>query len=738
MGLLETEGEALDWNDPRAAEARKYVLEHGVAQFLSLYSNYKDEVSKPFLWGEEVEYCLVKLDEQNKRAALWLKVSDGNPEDPLKKLNDEEQVQKALGKGGDLAGLWRPEYGAYMIEGTPTKPYTHDLISIASTQDNLDRRHAMLKKVLPPDVAILTLGNFPRMGVLDSRGRSDFTYPPGLEVRGPVAKSLFVPDACTNQGHPRFSTLTKNIRKRRGKKVCIRIPLFVDERTAVDPLFNIDANAQNQYIQQAQQGGDDDDDDDDAGDASAGAAPPAKRPRTEPDGAAAAGDTATADALGDTQVTPTMYYFSQYFGGKGKEEAKAKEARVAAEKRERTAVASHPSIYMDCMAFGMGCNCLQTTFQANSIDEARHVYDQLAVLCPVMLALSASTPIHKGLLAEIDVRWMVISASVDCRREEEVPRIMKSRYDSVSTYISQRPSDEYFSAMNDMKLVLDQDVYQRLRKNGIDHRLSRHVSHLFIRDPLVIFTGRLQQLHDDKFSDHFENIQSTNWQSMRFKPPPPRDAGTEIGWRVEFRVFDIQLSNFENAAYATFTILLARAITKFDLDFYMPLTKVDDNTARAHRRDAVLSRSFIMKRGMGKKFDVFADPDQLEYVEMTCEEIMNGCEHFEGLIPIVERYLDLARESECNGKPEAVQQAWDRARRRIGAYLELLRRRASGKVKTVARFWRDFVTSHPTYQKDSKVTPEIAYDMCKLANDVIEGRCFPPDLLPKEIVDMAA
>ena len=33
-----------------------------------------------------------------------------------------------------------------------------------------------------------------------------------------------------------------------------------------------------------------------------------------------------------------------------------------------------------------------------------------------------------------------------------------------------------------------------------------------------------------------QNIQSTNWQSMRFKPPPPNSP---IGWRVEFRPMEV-------------------------------------------------------------------------------------------------------------------------------------------------------------------------------------------------------
>jgi len=224
---------------------------------------------------------------------------------------------------------------------------------------------------------------------------------------------------------------------------------------------------------------------------------------------------------------------------------------------------------------------------------------------------------------------------------------------------------------------------------------------------------------------------------MRFKPPPPKGSNAEIGWRVEFRVLDTQISNFENAAFATFVVLLARAITQFDLDFYMPLDKVDINTARAHRRDAVLNRSFWMRKGAGKKFDMFADPDSFEYAEMSFNDIMNGNDSFEGLIPIVERYMEVAKTKEHDGKPEAIQLAWRKAHKRIMAYLELLRRRSNGTLKTVARFWRDFVTSHPTYAKDSKVTPECCYDMCVLAKRIVEKKEFPPTLLPKELVDAA-
>ena len=62
---------------------------------------------------------------------------------------------------------------------------------------------------------------------------------------------------------------------------------------------------------------------------------------------------------------------------------------------DRTLYASDPEaklgaakadhIYMDAQCFGMGCCCLQITFQAKNIDEARYLYDQLAPLGPIMV-----------------------------------------------------------------------------------------------------------------------------------------------------------------------------------------------------------------------------------------------------------------------------------------------------------------------------------------------------------------
>ena len=56
------------------------------------------------------------------------------------------------------------------------------------------------------------------------------------------------------------------------------------------------------------------------------------------------------------------------------------------------ATAAKPDhIYMDCMGFGMWCSCLQVTFQACNIKEARLLYDQLTPLCPILVSISRSS-----------------------------------------------------------------------------------------------------------------------------------------------------------------------------------------------------------------------------------------------------------------------------------------------------------------------------------------------------------
>ncbi len=410
------------------------------------------------------------------------------------------------------------------------------------------------------------------------------------------------------------------------------------------------------------------------------------------------------------------------------------------------------------------------------VQEARTVYDQLIPVGPLLLALTAASPAYRGYLADVDCRWDVISAAVDDRTpqergEEPLPlpghtprggldrdadKIPKSRYDSVDSYISQDPLNR--RCYNDNPLPINDEVKEQLRQAGVDDLLSDHLAHLFIRDPLVIFSEMVDQ-DDETSTDHFENLQSTNWQTMRFKPPPP---GGRIGWRVEFRSMEVQITDFENAAFSVFIVLLTRAILSFGLNFYMPLTKVDQNMARAHKRDAVNTETFWFRKEVYRTRNRHASrqasrqvsrassaenlqnsvngngnggaggrssPNSLassdseaveeEYAEFTMDELMNGKgDDFPGLVGLVHNYLDSLNidvETRCE----------------MGLYLDLVSQRASGKLMTTATWIRQYVRNHPAYKGDSVVSQEINYDMIKQLDLIERGEVDAPSFLPK-------
>lgn len=281
----------------------------------------------------------------------------------------------------------------------------------------------------------------------------------------------------------------------------------------------------------------------------------------------------------------------------------------------------------------------------------------------------------------------------------------------------------------------------------MDELLATHFAHLFIRDPIVIFSEDLKHL-DLSAVDHFENLQSTNWQHMRFKPPPPSSGGNETGWRVEFRSMEIQMTDFENAAFSIFIVLVTRAILSFDLNFYVPIPRVTENMETAHSRDAVLNDRFYFRKNPFSHVSRYEDgvdslrsrtagntqpdrpqesptlgPVQDEYELMTIDEIVNGQrleaqekatnganlkaeqQPFPGLIPLVESYLNSVNvdvETRCE----------------LARYLDLIRKRARGSLWTGARWIRNFVRSHAEYKQDSVVNSEITYDLCKAAEEI--------------------
>ncbi|XP_044751273.1 glutamate--cysteine ligase [Coccinella septempunctata] len=621
MGLL-SEGSPLSWEETK--KYSQHVREHGIQQFINLYKRLKNRQGDVLKWGDEVEYIIVKFIDERREAKVSLRAKE-----ILAILTEKEQADPLSCKS-----LWRPEYGAYMVEGTPGKPYGGLLAHFNIVEANMKMRREEVTQLLKENECVMSITSFPRLGC------ENFTDPPYKTTPDEgCTRSLFFPDEAIYSGHPRFKTLSKNIRLRRGKKVAMNLPIFRDINTVIP--------------------------------------------------------------VDDSY------------------------------KHSKAALPDH--VYMDAMGFGMGCCCLQLTFQACNIKEARTLYDQLTPLCPIMLAFSAASPAHRGFLTDVDCRWSIIAASVDCRTDEERGLkplsedkfvIKKSRYDSIDSYLS--PQGEKF---NDIPLIYDPEVYQKLRDNDIDHLLAQHIAHLFIRDSLVLFSEKVHQ-NDEEDTDHFENIQSTNWQTMRFKPPPPNST---IGWRVEFRPCEVQFTDFENAAIVCFVVLLTRVILSYQLDFLIPISKVDENMVNAQKRNACAEGMFWFRKDITTQV---SPPEASEvcqtskssqnisdsFAKMTVNEIINGKEgEFPGLIPLINNYLsgmDVDADTHCT----------------IQQYLKFIQRRASGEILTTASWIRKFVTEHPEYKQDSKVSESINYDLLKTIDAIQSGKLKCPELLGTSVI----
>lgn len=427
----------------------------GVQQFLAHYDRCKEVEMKSFLWGDEIESGIFERNLVSGVVDLALSsgtrtrstlterensLSESCPVSPpsvldmftstvlsayrstYKRCGNTEETKNVMTNGCE----WQPEYGSWMIEAVPRSPYDSNRISdFLNVEKSMQLRRKRLHSALAANELAPTMSNFPMMGVpgySHTAPIDPFTRTSPADFNS-ISQSTYVSDELINP-HPRFGTLTQNIRTRRGSKVDILVP--------VDP---------------------------------------------KPDDVCECKTTASSCEIASEKQQPDSY------------------------------------IHMDAMAFGMGCCCLQVTMQTQSEDQSRYLHDQLAVLSPILQALSAATPIFKGQLAATDTRWNVISQAVDDRTVAErrapastldveslrdgamvgegVRRLSQSRYSEVPLFIARARSAAEaaaLDALNDLDVAVDEEAFRMLHtEGGVDASMAKHVAHLFTRDPLVIF-----------------------------------------------------------------------------------------------------------------------------------------------------------------------------------------------------------------------------------------------------------
>lgn len=541
MGYL-SEGKTLTWDE--SCQYLKQIKLGGVQQFLDAYcdiiTNHKNK-SYPHRYGDEIEYTIYDMNHDTRQVSICLKASE---------------LMEKLNKKGNYE--WHPEYASYMIEGLPKTPYDDTINDLLKIENDLANRRNDLKSVLSLNQTMATITSFPRLGCVGSSPMSN-----GSE---PYSQSCIVSDNLIGN-HMRFHTLTENIRKRRGCKVDIQVPVYQDLNTSK----------------------------------------------------------------------------------------------------------SIPNIIMDCMAFGMGCSCLQETIQVQNEREARYLYDQLAILAPLFLCITAASPAYCGYLSKKDCRWDIIASSVDDRTQKEMGFLKKSRYSSISVFIGN--NDYMKKEYNDYDFVPDEDI-DNLLGNKLDELLKKHINYLFIRDPLVIYEHDIITTPTSKLNlNKYENIHSTNWNTVRLKIP----TSDKCGWRIEFRPMELQLDDFSNASFLIYVNLLCRAILKYQPNWYQRISLIDINMGRAQNMDAINKEKFHFKE-----------------METSITQIFNN-----HINPIIFEYIKDMKLSEIHQKS-------------LMKYINYIVDRVNCKNKTDASKIRQFVTEHPKYGKDSIVTDEICYDLMRL------------------------
>jgi len=153
-------------------------------------------------------------------------------------------------------------------------------------------------------------------------------------------------------------------------------------------------------------------------------------------------------------------------------------------------------IHMDSMHFGMGNCCLQITYETQSVNHARYLYDMFIPFTPIFSALSQASPIYKGKLSDYDFRWETIEMGTDCRTAEErdpnnPSYLHKPRYSAASHYLSNHEFIQNYH--NDTRrfpvCVLSM---QEFKHAGLDPRMAYHMASLFVRSPVPAYQNELE------------------------------------------------------------------------------------------------------------------------------------------------------------------------------------------------------------------------------------------------------
>merc|ERR1712154_113895 len=151
----------------------------------------------------------------------------------------------------------------------------------------------------------------------------------------------------------------------------------------------------------------------------------------------------------------------------------------------------------------------------------------------------------------------------------------------------------------------------------------------------------------------------------------------------------------------------------YGLNFYIPISRVDENFHCAHKRNAVNTEKFWWRR-------CSATNSKLKMSQLTITQILNGTNECRDLLTIIDSYLEVIG---CDGQTLRI----------VRQYLDLVKNRANGKIWTHAKWQRNFVKNHQKYGHDSNLTMEICRDLVQKQRKIVNGEEKCKELLGNDV-----
>lgn len=181
----------------------------------------------------------------------------------------------------------------------------------------------------------------------------------------------------------------------------------------------------------------------------------------------------------------------------------------------------------------------------------------------------------------MDIRYPILFQSLDERTESEKRNggIEYGRTGPVNYFISD--DKRFFNFYNDKRYTINKKIKKYMlkinkeKKLGMDKRLMNHYSYIMVRDNVCFFKDDFEEEKLKTSLCIFESFNGTNWFNMRLKSPPSYES--KIGWLVEFRPLESQLTHEQNFLFSHMVVILQRMVTceKLKLNFYIPMSLVN-------------------------------------------------------------------------------------------------------------------------------------------------------------------